>query len=292
MLQTHLWHWKPLGRTAALLSVALSRILRTAIGLAALGGIVTVGIIKAPAGRAQTMKPLFFDVVSVKLAGTDVRLWTGLKRSGGRINWTANRITLILYAYRLQGFQLSGIEPENVFYTIDAETNPTATDEQIRLMLQTLLADRFKLAFHRETKQRLGYSLVVAKNGPKLKALKADEKPSALPAFLKNTTLPEGRVISLREGGIVWVGRRVNMSRLSQALTSELHTFVNDKTGLQGDFDVDLKFAPLDPANDAQADDPSIFAAIQDQLGLKLEKETVPVEIVVVDRMEKKPTEN
>jgi bla regulator protein blaR1 len=272
------------------------RILLAAAGLASVAAPIVIGVLHVPPSRAQSQAaaPPRFEVASVKLAGTDMRLWTALKRSGGRINWTANRITFVLYAYPKYNSRLSGIEPDNDYYTIDAETEPTATDEQIRLMFQTLLADRFKLAIQYETQQRPIYSLALGKNGPKFRGLKADEKASALPAFLKNMgdRFPEGRVVSFSNNGHVLVGRRVTMAQLCQELMSELHASVQDKTGLEGDYDIDLRFVPDDLSSSAQVDGPSIFTAMQDQLGLKLEKQLGPVEILVVDHMEKKPTEN
>ncbi len=243
---------------------------------------------------AQAQAPAF-EVASVKFAGTDLNLWTGLKRSGGRIMWTANRITFLFYAYHVQGFQLSGIEPDNLFYTIDAETNPAASDDQVRQMLQTLLIERFKLAVHRDNKQHALYTLTVGKAGPKVKEVRNQEKRAELPEFLKgkatSATVPEGRIVSFREGGVVWVGRRVTMAQLCQSLGSELRGPVRDQTGLPGDFDIEVRYVPDEP-NRAQVDWPDIFGAVQQQLGLKLEKGTGPVEIVVVDHMEKTPTGN
>jgi hypothetical protein len=106
------------------------RILLAAVGLASVAGPIVVGVLQAPLSRAQSQAaaPLRFEVASVKLAGTDMRLWTGLQRSGGRINWTANRISFVLYAYPKYNSRLSGIEPDNDYYTIDAETtSPEAT---------------------------------------------------------------------------------------------------------------------------------------------------------------------
>lgn len=236
-----------------------------------------------------------FDVASVKFAGTDINLWTGLKRSGGRIMWTANRVTFLFYAYHVQGFQLSGIDPENQFFTIEAETNPAASDDEVRQMLQTLLVERFKLAVHRETKQHVLYTLTVGKGGAKVKAVRDQEKRAELPEFLKgkaaSVAAPEGRISSFLEGGVVWVGRRVTMAQLCQSLGGAVRAPVRDQTGLPGDFDIELRYVTDEP-NRAQVDWPDIFGGVQQQLGLKIEKGTGPVELVVVDHMEKTPTGN
>jgi uncharacterized protein (TIGR03435 family) len=78
----------------------------------------------------------------------------------------------------------------------------------------------------------------------------------------------------------------------AEAIQDEVRTFVLDKTGLPGKFDIDLAYEPEDSPIRAETDVPTIFVALQEQLGLKLEKQTAPVEILVVDHMEKKPVEN
>ena len=247
----------------------------------------------APGTRAQSQAPAF-EVASVKVVDdVDNRDFLyGRRRSGGRITWTTNRLGLLLYAYSLQTFQISGIEPENFYYAIQAETEVSASDEQVRLMMQRLLDQRFHLTVHRETKKRQVLSLVVARGGPKIKDLKPESKASPPPGFLKGKSLGEGRMVSLMEGHPVLLGRRVTMRQLAEAIQNEVRTFVLDKTGLPGNFDIDLAYESEDSLGKAETDFPTIYGALQDQLGLKLERQTAPVEILVVDHMEKKPTEN
>ena len=88
------------------------------------------------------------------------------------------------------------------------------------------------------------------------------------------------------------LGRRVTMAEVAEGMTSQLGVLVRDKTGLQGDYDIDLRYVQDDLANNAQVDGPSLFDALQEQLGLKLEKQTGPVEILIVDHMEKVPIAN
>src|SRR5579872_1410626 len=117
--------------------------------MALLGSTFTSGNLWRARGQSAPLQT--FDVASIKLAGSDPNLWSSLKRSGGRISWTTNRLTLVLYAYSLKPFQLAGVARENVFFAIDAETDPSATDQQVRLMFRQLLAERFKFVAHRDT---------------------------------------------------------------------------------------------------------------------------------------------
>lgn len=150
--------------------------------------------------------------------------------------------------------------------------------------------ERFQLVVHRETKYRPVYALVIAKGGPKFKVVKPEDEVS--PSPVKGIKPSEGIIIYYgRNDHSAWVGRRVTMQNLADQLFGEVGTFVVDHTGFQGTFDLDLNYASDNmPAPNSNA--PSIFMALQEQLGLKLEKETAPVEMLVVDHMEKKPTAN
>jgi uncharacterized protein (TIGR03435 family) len=140
-------------------------------------------------------------------------------------------------------------------------------------MMQAMLADRFKLELHRETKTRPEYALVVAKGGPRLQAAAEDEHPSSSQGerMIKGSALP--------------------VSRLAFMLISVVGAPVLDQTGLTGQYNVDLKFAPLLETSVEDETLPDIFAALQEKLGLKLEATKGPVEVWVIDRAEM-PTAN
>jgi uncharacterized protein (TIGR03435 family) len=148
-------------------------------------------------------------------------------------------------------------------------------------MMQTLLAERFKLVPHRETRQLLMYSLVIAKNGLKIHP----------------TEDGQGRTSS-RPGRLE--AAKITMQRLADLLAHSLGLPVVDSTGVKGVFDFTLQWSPgeaptIAAANGTEAagvGGPSIFTALQEQLGLKLMSEKGPVEILVVDHIEKAPTEN
>jgi uncharacterized protein (TIGR03435 family) len=143
-------------------------------------------------------------------------------------------------------------------------------------MMQALLAERFKLVVHRESKELTVYSLVVAKNGPKLKRVDPGEG---------DTTSRRGHLTATRTS-------MHGLARFLGGPNVRLGRPVMDKTGLDGVFDFELTWTP-EGSKDEKADaPPSIFVALQEQLGLKLESQKAPVDVLVVDHIEKAPTEN
>ena len=151
-------------------------------------------------------------------------------------------------------------------------------------MFQTLLDDSFKLKVHRETKELPVYTLTQAKKGAKL----TKWTEGAPPQRIIGRVVPDGTVanFSSREDPHPVVGRKVPMAKLASYLTRTLQIPVTDETGLAGDFDFELtwdsdapQLAPPDPA--------LVVAVLQEQLGLKLEKNKRPVEILVVDHVER-----
>lgn len=205
-------------------------------------------------------------------------------------------------------------------FDVTAKLPDGALPEQTGLMLQSLLADRFKLVVHKETREMQIYALVLARDdgrlGPRLKrttvdctAIKAERRAApgqgspAVPAGPPR--LDEPPVCSTRMmgrpdpngGGIsLWLGAGgTTMSSLAQLVTSYAGRIVVDKTGLAGDFDLVLQFAPTgglstNPGGNAVPvaveESPSLFTALQEQLGLELESQRGPVEYLVIDSVE------
>ena len=253
-------------------------------------------------GLSQSAGPAF-DVASIKpLPGLPNS--GSLNRSGGRIRWTTTAMGLVMYAYRIEAFQETGMSHvPYIFYTIEAETSPSATDDQIRLMFQALLADRFHFVAHHETRQLPGYALLPAKGGIKIKPSQPDDPPAPLPAWFAArgdawSKVIEGRILATGEGiGITAItARRITIPQFVQTLEDQLRAAVTDQSGLSGQFYFAFKCidvnAPIDAGPDAASDVPTVFAAVQESLGLRLEKRTVPVDMLVVDHMEKAPTGN
>jgi uncharacterized protein (TIGR03435 family) len=259
---------------------------------------IALFLVAAAAILGQTAAPPRFEVASVKVL-PDMPFNFGNSRSGGRIRHSTTLMGLVLYAYHLQAYQVSGMPKGPIsWYAVDAETDPSATEDQIRLMFQTLLADRFKIAIHHETRELDGYALQTARNGPKIKPVNPDDKDTApLPEWFKPkgdsfAKLIDGRIMATMEGrGITAVtGRRVSMAQLTDTLEQQLRTFVLDRTGLTGNYYFAFKCLQIDTTEDADA--PTLFQALQSELGLRLDKQKGPVRMLIVDHLETVPTEN
>jgi len=186
------------------------------------------------------------------------------------------------WAYNVQDFQLSG-GPDWVGgdrFDVIAKASAPAPESQLRVMLQALLADRFKVALHRESKTVAGYAVVVGKNGPKLQTSEREGEPDV-----------QGNKLRM-------IAKRFSMTDLAELMAAPLQTSVVDMTGLKGRYDFTLDASPffsIDTPidkNDMQATVASVFQqALQQQLGLKLDARKIPVEVLVIDHAEK-PTEN
>ncbi len=197
-------------------------------------------------------------------------------------------LQLITSAYGLPEFQVSGPQwISSSLYEIVANVPPGTTRDTRNLMLQNLLAERFQLKAHHETQTRPIYELRIAKSGSKLTE-STDEHPKVINGvrLSKVTT-------GLDDAGAVHVSSKGATSPLLiSVLRSELRAIVEDKTGLTGYYDIDLQF--LTGAGDASSQRtgiPYISSALGD-LGLTLEKLTTPVDVLVIDHIDKQPTSN
>ncbi len=228
---------------------------------------------------AQT--PLAFEAASVKPAPPDKGSVMYYRTPpSGRVSVSNATLKLLIQnVYRVRDFQAVGgpawlaKDGWDIEATPGANVSAPVTPEQRDEMFKTLFADRFHLVLHRETKELPVYDLVIAKGGSKLRP-SGDE-----PGYGMTNT-----------GSITF--KKTTVSTFANVLSGVLGRKVIDKTGLQGNFNVDLHWTPDDRA-DAHPEDagPSIFTAIQEQLGLRLESSKGPVEILVIDRAEK-PEEN
>jgi uncharacterized protein (TIGR03435 family) len=187
---------------------------------------------------------------------------------------TCTKVTLrelIVRAFAVKDYQVYGPDWMNSeLYDIVATLPAGATGDQVMPMMQTLLAERFGLMVHRESKDLPVYALVIAKSGNKLKA------------------------VEFGRGGMDFDGRtlkatKIAVARLADFLAKQLERPVLDMTELRGFFDFTLElYKSDDPADIA----PDLMTAVQEQLGLRLEVRKVPIECIVVNRLEKVPTEN
>jgi uncharacterized protein (TIGR03435 family) len=167
-------------------------------------------------------------------------------------------------------------------------------DEQRRKMVQSMLADRFKLKVHRETKELPIYSLVVAKGGFKLK--EADPNNTYANGIKGPDGVAHGGMMRMGRGELT--GQGIEMTGLANFLSQQVHRLVVDNTGLKGKYDFTLEWTPDEmeggghpEAAAATSPGPTIYTALQEQLGLRLGSTKGPVETVVVDHVEM-PSEN
>jgi uncharacterized protein (TIGR03435 family) len=162
-----------------------------------------------------------------------------------------------------------------------------ATPEQVPLMLRALLAERFHLALHRENKTMQIYALEVAKGGPKMK-----QSPDGPPGEARCT-----RSFAEREGAtLAAVCSRMTLADIAQQLQALAPGYfregpVTDLSNLKGVYDFKLEWITAPEANNGSPG-PTMFNAVQDQLGLKLERRRQPVEVFVIDTLDRTPTEN
>lgn len=218
--------------------------------------------------------PPAFEVASVRF-GPDRDGNTSFSPFGGN-RYTAINATLeflVQLAYGVPYEQIAGVEKlgsGRYDVNVKAEDGVTLTYGQLKPRLQRLLEQRFKLVVHRAMKEFDGYALVIAKGGPKL-------RPTA----------------GTSEQGVIYPGglRLMNLplDGFAGSLRSPAGRPVVDKTGIHGNYDFSLSYAR---EGDAESPLPSFFTALQEEYGLKLETTKVPLEIVVIDRVEKIPTEN
>jgi uncharacterized protein (TIGR03435 family) len=244
-----------------------------------MGRAVVFGLILTAIAVAQGPRRTF-EVASVKRLDQDW-LETSPQRSAGRITWTTDLPYLIGYAYRLQPARISlHIPGGSEIYRVEALTAGDATDDAIREMLQSLLADRFHMRSHRESKEVEGYALSAARGGIRNR----NDEAAA--------TFPEGRVAAISEaaGLIKLAGRNVTAGQLAARLERLLDAPVVDRTGV--DRTMSFVFRYADEASPALTEAPYLVQALQKELGLTLEKRRVPVETLVVDSIERTPTEN
>lgn len=234
-----------------------------------------------PAQAPVSEKRPEFEVASVRPAKQD----NSHKVQGDRDSFRAHNITLkrlIALAYYIDigedlgevlggpkwaysdGFDINAKIPDEFAHGLPRE--------KLGQMLQNLLAARFQLVIHREQRRESGYLLLVSKNGPKMERANADERSNL---DSRNTRA---------------TAKNITMKELARYLSDNIQIPVMDKSGLTGGFDFQLDWVPerLDARPEASSDPrPSIFSALQEQLGLKLESAQVRMLAIVIDRAEK-----
>jgi len=229
----------------------------------------------ATVGFAQQLPA--FEVASVKpnVQGEAAGFSFEFTADGGITSRNFSTWNLIRSAYNLRDLQITGgpswIKSQGFDIRAKPQTDASAPREQTLLMLQTLLQDRFKLRFHRETRQVPSYALTVTPRGPKL---------------------PPAREVRGRTMMGDLDAPSLTLTSLCHVLEFDLDRPVANQTGLDGPFAIRLQWASdRAPKEAADPSRPSLFTAIQEQLGLKLEATRAPLEMFVIDSVER-PSEN
>jgi len=239
-----------------------------------------ISLVPGAAYAQASSKPPSVDVASIRANRTGA-IGSSISRSGGKI--TLEHVSLkdcIAFAYSIpagRDYELSGpgwLEVEK--FDIAAIFPQDSSGARVREMLKTMLAERFALRTHYESRTTTAYALLVGKGGPKL-----------------------GAESNGKEGAFIWgegqlTARAISMEGLSERLSGAVFKLgkpVVDMTGIKGRYDFILKWAPDDLSADGNSN-PSIFTALQEQLGLRLSPRKLPFSILVVDHADKVPTEN
>ena len=225
-----------------------------------------------PALAAQT-----FDVASVRPAKITNDTRSGYFVSGA----TGAKLTVlnlpllsvIERAYNLREYQIVGPDwLKGPKFEIKAKLPSGTPREEMGAALQTQLTERFKTGTHREKRDLPYYVLLAGKDGPRLK-------------------VSEGRGTTTQIRGL-YKARNETMARFCDSLARTMDRAVVDETGLTGRYDFVLDYTGLDPRMSDPAGMPSIFKALRDQLGLKMESRKGPIDVLVIDRVERMPTGN
>jgi uncharacterized protein (TIGR03435 family) len=260
-----------------------------------------------------------FEVASVKKSPPPVQgqVPVGVHIDGAQVHCTFLSLRdYIRVAYKVKDYQIEGPDfMRTEKYDISAKLPSASARDQVAEMIQSLLEDRFALKFHRETKEFPVYALIVDKGGLKAKAAQIDADTGTVSVTANNTAA--GTTVDLGKGAYFFLGdktleaRKLTMAQTSDLLARFVDRPVVDMTDVPGTFDFTLELKPeeflamkiraaiiagvslppealklLDNANDD-----SLYAALARE-GLKLERRKAPLEILVVDRVEKTPTEN
>lgn len=220
---------------------------------------------------ALTASAQSFEVASVKV-NTVPALNTMTRMPGGERLLVTNfpLLWLIGEAYHVPNRQIIGLPDFREDYDIEAQADHPVSRDQMMVMLQHLLEDRFKLVVHRETKEMKAQALVVAKGGPKFQ-----ENQDRAAYFMERT------------GASKFTFRNVPITLFANALSAWVDDTVVDQTGLKGNYDFELSVRLERTQNPQDPNAPSVYTALQEQLGLKLESRRGPVQMLVIDHIEK-----
>jgi len=304
------------------------KLLLSIAGVLAFALPITFGLVNAPRVRAQeqaenanSTTPVY--TVSIKpsevstptYAGTRTHMVKMMYSPDGFTAANAALQTIIQDAYGVQASQIVGAPDwlntaayDMEFKIDNSGAHALGLDQRMprsQRVLQTILADRFKLKIHRESRELPSYALIVGEDGPKLQPAKGgDTYASVIKARDGQPMGPRRMMMQLGNGQVIGIGAQgTSMADLAQQLSQQLCVPVVDKTGLTGGYDFDLHWSPDASGPDKETDNnptPSsaahessgtaLLSAIQEQLGLKLEPQKSQMPILVIEHVEKVQT--
>jgi uncharacterized protein (TIGR03435 family) len=276
---------------------------------------VVLSAILCAVAWSQQPEKLSFEVASIKPADPSPmgQIRVNMSTDAGMLRYTNVSLKdVIRAAYRVKDYQVEG--PDFIGDTrinITAKLPEGASEAQVPEMLQTLLAERFKLTLHRDTKEHAIYALVVDKGGPRLKAAEVPTGEAAPAPGRGGRGGGRGMMMmSMGPDGMHMKAASTTLAGLGEAISRFTDRPVVDMTGIQGQYDFDLAFSPESmrgmpgavmrgpgpggeghPADGGSEAGGTVFDAVQ-KYGLKLEPRKAPMEILIVDHMEKTATEN
>jgi uncharacterized protein (TIGR03435 family) len=223
-----------------------------------------------------------FETASLKPADPSQSRMDFLVLPGGRLRvMNQTLVEMVRQSYQLKGYQRVNGGPgwkDSERFDVEAKAPGNVSRDEVMAMLRTLLAERFQLQVRRGSHEGNVYDLVVAKGGPKLKASTAE---AAYLRLYRNTP-PELPGVSYTIGG-----QKVTIARLVDFLMGTVQRPVVDRTGISGEFDFKIDYAVEGHSEQG----PSIFTALQEQLGLKLQAAKGMIESLTMERAER-PTAN
>ena len=246
--------------------------------LAAITVLACCEILSAQQGGAPA-----FEVATIKPSGPESPPISIRRLPGGRLVTTNTPLPMLIqWAYQLEEGRLVGVPPGFNALRFDVvakapEQEPVAG--QMQLMMRALLAERFKLLVHHETRELVAYALVSEPGGPKVRVVTSDEPADPNP-------------FTMSDSGTL-IGMRVTADMLANVLSNQLGRPVQNTTGVTGAFEFTLRWAPDTGVAPGDGQDrPSLFTAIREQLGFRLVARKAPTDVVVIDHVERTPTEN
>jgi uncharacterized protein (TIGR03435 family) len=246
-------------------------------------------ILSACGAFGQPAEAPAFEVASVKMNGAGSGEGPGRGREivtpspAGVTMKNVHLKSVVQWAYHMQAIQVLGPSwLDDNRYDIVAKTAGETPVERQRVMMQTLLAERFKLTFHRETKEMPAYVFTVAKSGHKLRQSESEGEMEVKPSS---------------SGKMAAAFTHVTLAQLSEMASSPLQGVVVDQTGLKGSYDFTLDMSPFMGGGDFRPTGiediiTMIIQAANEQLGIKIEQKKVPAGLLIVDHAEKVPVEN